>query len=76
MTSLKHEYFVHFITQEVFEQFLYRAWLTEREAERLERLFMRAQDDGTMHSFVIELDENSAVGFATLREVIDEVSLG
>lgn len=72
----RHEYVVHFSSQNPFEQFIYRARLNASERRKLEREFKRGLRDWNIHSYRIEEADLPSVGLFTLLEELDDLRAG
>jgi hypothetical protein len=72
----RHEYVVHYATQNPFEQFVYRVRLNASEHRKLEREFIRGLRDWTVHSYRIEEADLPTVSLSTLLEELDDLRTG
>ena len=72
----RHEYVVHYTTQNPFEQFVYRVRLNAAERRKLEREFVRGLRGWTVHSYRIEEAELPAMGLSAILEELDDLRTG
>ena len=69
----RHDFIVHFASQNPFEQFIYRARLNASERRKLEREFKRGLKEWTVHSYRIEEADLPSVGLSSLLEELDDL---
>jgi hypothetical protein len=69
----RHEYVVHYATQNPFEQFVYRVHLSAAEKRKVEREFRRGLREWAVHSYRIEKAELPVVQLETVLEEIREL---
>jgi hypothetical protein len=72
----RHDFIVHYVIQNPFEQFVYRVRLNASERRKLEREFIRGLRAWTIHSYRIEEAELPAVGLSAILEELDDLRTG